>query len=337
MVEIRSAHPVAPDDLDAIRGLHRAAAHADGHESLGSAIWRDLDTGGQPGSAGALATEGDGLVGYAHIAPSDNFSPQHWTAGIVVDPVHRDGAVMVALLEGIAAHVAGHAAGSGAGEIVLWIVDPTDTDDAGASAAGFERSRDLLQMRVPLPLDEVARWPDGISARRFLPGIDEADWLAVNNRAFGNHPEQGGWIATTLERRMSEPWFDPDGFLLAWADGTVAGRPAGLAGFNWTKIHPPDPGDGDAGAGDSGGGYSGDGYSGDGGLGEIFVIGVDPEHQGTGLGRALVLAGLESLAARGVRTGLLYVDGANAPAVGLYEALGFAVHRRDRAYRRIVA
>ena len=77
------------------------------------------------------------------------------------------------------------------------------------------------------------------------------------------------------------------------ADGTVAGRPAGLAGFNWTKIHPPGPADG-------GGG--------DAGLGEIFVIGVDPDHQGTGLGRALAIAGLESLAARGVRTGLLYVD-----------------------------
>jgi mycothiol synthase len=178
-------------------------------------------------------------------------------------------------------------------------------------------------MRVALPLDEVARWPDGINVRRFLPGTDEADWLVVNNRAFGNHPEQGGWIAATLERRMSEPWFDPDGFLLAWADGTVAGRPAGLAGFNWTKIHPPD---GEPGGGDAGGV----------GLGEIFVIGIDPEHQGTGLGRALAVAGLESLAARGVRTGLLYVDGGNAPAVGLYEALGFIVHRRDRAYRRVV-
>ncbi len=300
----------------AIRGLHRVAADADGHESLGSAIWRDLETGGQPGSAGAFATDDDHLVGYAHVAPSDSFSPRHWAAGIVVDPAHRDRAVTTDLLEGIAGHVARHGAGSDAGEIVLWILDPTDTDDTAASAAGFEQSRDLLQMRVALPLDEVARWPDGISVRRFLPGTDETDWLRVNNRAFGNHPEQGGWIAATLGRRMSEPWFDPDGFLLAWADGSVAGRPAGLAGFNWTKIHPPG--------------------SEDVGLGEIFVIGIDPEHQGTGLGRALALAGLESLAARGVRTGLLYVDGANRPAVGLYEALGFTVHRRDRAYRRAV-
>jgi mycothiol synthase len=212
--------------------------------------------------------------------------------------------------------IAEHVGRAGGDEIVLWILDPAEADDTAAARAGFARSRDLLQMRVALPLDEVARWPEGISVRRFLPGTDEADWLQVNNRAFGNHPEQGGWIEATLERRMGEPWFDPDGFLLAWSTGDPAADPPGLAGFCWTKIHPPG--------------------SDDAGLGEIFVIGVDPDHQGTGLGRALALAGLESLAARGVRTGLLYVDGANAPAIGLYEALGFTVHRRDRAYRREV-
>lgn len=313
MIEIRTAHPVAPGDLDAIRALHDAVARADGHEALGSAMWRDLDTGGQPGSAGVFATEAGRLVGYAHVTPSDSFSPPHWAAGLVVDPSRRDGPTTTDLLAGVVDHVE-HDEHVGNGQIVLWIFDPTDADDTHAATAGFEPSRDLLQMRVALPLDEVARWPDGITVRRFLPGTDEADWLEVNNRAFGNHPEQGGWIEATLQRRMGEPWFDPDGFLLAWSTGASSTGPPGLAGFCWTKIHPP--GTEDA------------------GLGEIFVIGVDPDHQGTGLGRALVLGGLESLAARGVRTGLLYVDGANEPAVGLYEALGFTVHRHDRAYRR---
>ncbi|MFP5327502.1 MAG: GNAT family N-acetyltransferase, partial [Acidimicrobiia bacterium] len=49
-------------------------------------------------------------------------------------------------------------------------------------------------------------------------------------------------------------------------------------------------------------------------------------------GRALVLAGLESLANRGIRVGMLYVDAANRPAVSLYEALGFEVDHVDRAY-----
>ena len=134
----------------------------------------------------------------------------------------------------------------------------------------------------------------------------------MNNRAFGNHPDQGGWVAETLQRRMSEPWFDPAGFLLAFdADG--------LAGFCWTKVHdaPDTPNAPDAAAR----------------LGEIFVIGVDPDRQGTGLGRALVVAGLEYLATvRACTTGVLYVDAASRPALALYRALGFAVHRADRAY-----
>ena len=308
MIEIRSAHPVAPADLDAVRTLHDLAAAADGHDSLGSAVWRDLETGGQEGAAGVYALDEGVLVGWAHVTTSDNFAPPHWAAGMVVDPARRDGRVEAELLAGVVEHVER----SGGGEIVLWVFDPTPTDDERTAAAGFEPQRDLLQMRVALPLDEVARWPEGISVRRFLPGTDDDAWLTVNNRAFGNHPEQGGWIRSTLARRTAEPWFDPDGFLLAWSSTD----PPGLAGFCWTKIHPPG--------------------SDDAGLGEIFVIGVDPDHQGTGLGRALVVAGLESLASRGVRTGLLYVDGANAPAVGLYRALGFEVHRRDRAYRRVV-
>ncbi len=66
--------------------------------------------------------------------------------------------------------------------------------------------------------------------RPFEPGHDEGAWLEVNNRAFAGHAEQGGWTDETLARRMAEPWFDPQLFLLAVdADG--------LVGFNWLKVH----------------------------------------------------------------------------------------------------
>ena len=309
--------PVAAraSDLEAIEGLHALAEGADGHASLGEAVWRDLDRP-SPGSAGFLVREppaptgarddASAPIGYVHVARSDTFSPRHWAFGLVVRPECRGGDTARSLLDVAVAHVASQ----GGGSALLWIFDPSPDDDALAAATGFEAERDVLQMRASLPLGEEPLIPAGIEIRDFEPGRDDAEWLAVNNRAFGNHPEQGGWIEETLRRRMAEPWFDPSLFLLALDS-------RGIAGFNWCKVH--------------------EGHGRDPALGEIFVIGVDPRAQGTGLGRALALAGLARLASRGIRTGMLFVAADNVAARSLYEQLGFTVHRVDRAYRGEVA
>ena len=72
-------------------------------------------------------------------------------------------------------------------------------------------------------------------------------------------------------------------------------------------------------------------------LGEIYVIAVDPDFQGLGLGNQLTLAGLASIAARGVTVGMLYVDGGNTTAVTMYERLGFTTDRTDRAFTADIA
>jgi len=186
-----------------------------------------------------------------------------------------------------------------AAEIHWWRSSPTADDERLATRLGVTARRRLLQMRRPLPIGQRA----GVTTRSFVPGVDDDAWLAVNNRAFAGHPEQAGWTRADLAQRQAEAWFDPGGFLLH----ERAGR---LAAFCWTKLHEnTDPV-----------------------LGEIYVIGVDPDFQGLGLGRALTLAGLDSIAARGVDVGMLHVDEENRAAVRLYGALGFEVHHADVAY-----
>ena len=188
----------------------------------------------------------------------------------------------------------------GGGRVQLWRSRPTARSDKEAAAAGLTDARDLLELRRPLPVGDRS----ALAVRAFVPGRDEGAWLRVNNRAFAGHPEQGGWDRATLEEREREPWFDPRGFLLHERDGR-------LAGSCWTKVHhehrPP--------------------------VGEIYVIGVDPDFAGHGLGRELVLAGLDRMADDGITAGMLYVDADNTAARKLYDRLGFTVHHIDRAYR----
>ena len=61
---------------------------------------------------------------------------------------------------------------------------------------------------------------------------------------------------------------------------------------------------------------------------------MDPAEQGSGLGRALTLAGLNHLRDLGLETAMLYVDEDNTTAIRMYEALGFARARTDVMYRQ---
>jgi mycothiol synthase len=168
-----------------------------------------------------------------------------------------------------------------------------------AARHGFGPVRKLWKMRL---MSSTAQLPDpalpeGVTLRTFVPGADEAAWLAANKAAFADHPEQGSMTRADLEARMAESWFDPKGFLLAEnTDGE-------LLGFHWTKVHPRH-GDHPA-------------------IGEVYALGVTPSAQGMGLGKALTVAGIRHLQDKGLHAVMLYADAGNTAAVALYHSLGF--------------
>ena len=177
---------------------------------------------------------------------------------------------------------------------------------------GFMAVRALLQLRAEVTTDgSLHSLPEESASQRelqitpFRPGIDDAAWLALNARAFADHPEQGKLTQRDLDDRKAEDWFAADDFLIL-RDDDEGGE--AMIGFCWLKV--------------------------DGEIGEFYAVGIDPGRQGEGLGRVLMDAGLARLARRGIRTAALYVEADNAPALALYRRYGFVQHTVDVRYER---
>ena len=271
-----------------------------------SAVGSTGAEGPRPGRqvAAVVARRHDGRL--EAVAPVvGDLRTREFSAEIAVDPDVSDPAAVIDALVGAVSDLVSARQGR---ILRLWVTRATTTDDRRMDAHGFGTERDLIQMRCRLPLETPVGGPgdgEAIRTRPFRPGSDDEAWLTTNNRAFETHPEQGHWDLSTFVERQQEPWFDPEGLLLLEEDGRVAGS-------CWTKVHadtdPP--------------------------MGEIYVIGVDPDFRGRGWGRALTRAGLDFLSGRGLRVGMLYVDGDNDAAVGLYRSMGFVEDHVDRCYRR---
>jgi mycothiol synthase len=294
--------PLAGDDVGVVTELIRAAEEAAGQELVGRDRLGAAARGGSDGVAGVVTwtTDRDRPLAYAQVARGE----RRWDLELAYDhDPERVDAGLAAAADALRAALDLVAAGGG-GQAHLWITRAEPAHDRLAAAAGLAPDRDLWQVRRPLPADE----PWSLTTRAFVVGQDEEAWVGVNNRAFHWHPEQGGWTLEDVRAREAEPWFDPAGFLVHDEDGE-------MAGFCWTKVHadhdPP--------------------------LGEIYVIAVDPARHQRGLGRALVLAGLDHLARKGLTVGMLYVDADNTPATRLYDRLGFRLHHVDRAYTAEIA
>jgi mycothiol synthase len=294
-----------PRDVADVLALVRAATVADGVRPLSEEAELRLQHGGPPGGRNVLVHDGADLAGYARLDDGEAGRD----AELVVHPSFRRRGVGTALLDRLLEL-------TGSRPLSIWAHGDLPGSAELLAPRGFTRARVLLQMRRDLggvDPDPRPALPVGVSVAAFRPGRDEEAWLRVNARAFASHPEQGSWTPADLRLREREPWFDPEGFLLAWRGNPGDGGQ--LLGFHWTKTHP---------AGDVG----------DEPVGEVYVLGVDPDAQGMSLGRALTDLGLAHLRARGLTEVLLYVEEDNAAAVRLYAGRGFRRFAVDVSWHR---
>jgi mycothiol synthase len=291
-----------------VMALVDAVADADGVAPLSEHVLLHLRYGGDEPTHHLLLRVDDGtLVGYAHLDVTDEVAGS--SAELAVHPAHRRQGHATRLVEALLDIV-------GNRRMRLWAHGDNPGARRLAERMGFRQARALWQMRrslhATLPQPTL---PPGVTIRVFEPGRDEEEFLAVNNRAFADHPEQGKWTIDDVLTREREPWFDPAGFFLAIRDGRIVG-------FHWTKVHGSDP---------SPDGHGSHGHE---PIGEVYVVGVDPSAQRSGLGPALTLVGLRHLRARGLAQVMLYVDDSNTAAIAVYERLGFTRWDVDTSYRR---
>jgi len=163
---------------------------------------------------------------------------------------------------------------------------------------GFTFVRRFLELRLDLSetlLPEISKICP--RCRPLQPGEEER-LTQLQNRSFTG---SWGYNANTVEGiiyRIHLPNCSLEDIILAFdSDKPI--------GYCWTRINfwkNKTPGEG---------------------AGRIYMLGVDPDYQGRGLGRQLLLVGLSYLKSKGLRVVELTVDSENKVACALYKSVGF--------------
>ncbi len=308
-----SFDPLDAPTQDAVRALAAAAAAQDGVAPLSEQPLLRLGTDADWLTHVVARGEDGAVVGYLQVDRGGDDA----SAELVVHPDRRRqgvGSVLLRTAERDARlPMFSGAPGQRGKPLRVWAHGDLPAATALANLVMGEVAGELLVLARPLGPDDAARdVPDlpGLALRTFRPGADDEAWVRLNARAFADHPEQGRLTVEDLHDRQREPWFDADGFFLVVPSDDVT---AGPLGFLWTKVEPGQDGPRE---------------------GEIYAVGVSPDAQGRGLGRALTAVGLRHLARVGCDRAVLYVDGDNAAALATYAGAGFERAAVDVQYAR---
>ncbi len=291
----------------------RKVAALDGREPAHWSLLLRRDAAATPASVASAPVQAAAVVRWEHAqgmtadagdaAEDTGDQGPVATAELLLPRPEAGAAVLAAIEQAVAAR--------GGGLLHVWAYEEDAAQTLSAAGHDVVRRLELRARGLDAPPADP-RWPAGVTVAPLALPRDGEALLAVNNRAFRDHPEQGGMGPPDLEARASAPWFDPEDVRCAWRDGA-------LLGFHWLKRHPE-------GAAEVPGREP---------LGEVYVLAVDPAAQGSGLGRALLRHGLAHLRDRGCAEAVLFVE-ADEPAARLYADEGFAVRQRHACYGRWV-
>jgi mycothiol synthase len=299
---LQHLNSLSKSQIDGVIALINAATAQDGTPPISEHIILHLRHGGDKSDSHLIMEQDNKVIAYAHIDATDLVAGP--SVELVVHPDHRKSGLGKELLSK-SKEICG-------AKMRLWAHGDLSAAQKLADENGFERIRTVIQMRKSLA--DLSANQHNFMIRTFLPGLDDEEWLALNNKVFENHPEQGAWSLKDLQTRLAESWFDPAGLFVATQDNK-------LIGFTWTKIH---------------GGHSHkhddqtEQHDHD-PIGEIYITAVATS--GTGLGKVLTQTALAYLKANGLITAMLYVDSDNEVALNLYKSLGFAQSSQDVMYR----
>jgi len=177
------------------------------------------------------------------------------------------------------------------------------------TANGFtpERYFDRMQRSLRDPILPV-QLPPGFSIRRVNHQQEAEAWVDMFNQSFIDHWDFHPLTVEEFLRDVNQPDYQPELDLVAVAeDGT-------LAAFCDCRINPGDRTEQHT-------------------PGWIAILGTRRGYRRIGLGRAMLLAGLEALKDAGANIALLGVDKQNpSQAFRLYESVGFTIQMTNTVF-----
>jgi len=289
---------------EGVLALIKEAQDFDGTPPIAEHVLLHLRHGGDKSDSHLVIEENQKVIAYAHLDTTDLVAGP--SVEVVVHPQHR-GKGLGALILKEAIKICGD-------KTRIW--SHGDLPAAKAIAASLKLERIWSNLLMSKSLGEIQPVTSNYQIRTFIPGLDKQAFLALNNKVFADYPDQGGWSEDDLKVRVNESWFDDKGFFVAEDRGE-------LIGFCWTKIHGAHT-------------HSHSDLEDDHGheaLGEIYILAVNSDYKGQGVGRDLTITGLNYLKYQGLSNVMLYVGVENKPAFKLYKSLGFNEFGSDVMYR----